>query len=183
MATRNAAVALERTALRMSVLNAVVVQAECPPFPVPLAPWDDAETGVRRDAPKKPFVLVIEDNIGDVLLVEEALREHRIDCDLTVVTDGEEAMSLFQTIDGDPATASPTLVLLDLNLPKRSGHEILDRIRRSARCPTMPVVIVTSSQAPSDLAQMNRLGATAYFHKPVSFDEFMKLGALVRNLL
>jgi CheY-like chemotaxis protein len=167
----------------MSVLDIAASQTGPAPLSVELAPWDDVKAGARLYAETKPFVLVIEDNLGDVLLVEEALREHQIDCDLTVVDDGEEAMRLIQSIDGDPTTRSPTLVLLDLNLPKCSGYEILDRIRRSARCPTMPVVIVTSSQAPSDLAQTKQLGATAYFHKPVSFDEFMKLGAVVRNLL
>jgi CheY-like chemotaxis protein len=166
----------------MCVPYTAATQTGPPPVPAASALWDE-EAGVRREAGEKPFVLLIEDNVGDVLLVEEALREHQVDCDLTVVTDGEEAMSLFKSIDGDATTRSPALVLLDLNLPKCSGHEILEWIRGSVRCPTMPVVIVTSSQAQSDLALMKRLGATAYFRKPVSFDEFMKLGAVVRNLL
>jgi two-component system, chemotaxis family, response regulator Rcp1 len=118
-----------------------------------------------------------------VLLVEEALREYRVDCALTVVSDGEEGMRFFQTLDNNPEARSPSLVLLDLNLPKRSGHEVLQVIRRSRRCPAISVVVVTSSQHQSDLAQMKRLGATAYFHKPSSFDEFMRLGALVKDLL
>ncbi|HEX4167406.1 MAG TPA: response regulator [Bryobacteraceae bacterium] len=126
---------------------------------------------------------MIEDNPGDALLVQEALREHRINCDLTIVADGEEAILLFESIDSDPNSPSPSLVLLDLNLPKRSGHEILDRIRQSTRCSATPVMIVTSSQAEADLAQMTRLGVAGYFHKPASFEAFMKLGALVKNLL
>ena len=158
-------------------------QAGTASFSVGLGPWDYTETERRHDAEKKPFVVVIEDNVGDVLLVEEALREHQIDCDLTVVSDGEEAMKFFHDTEGDPASRLPALVLLDLNLPKCSGHEILERIRRSIRFRAMPVVIVSSSQASSDLAQVKQLGATAYFHKPIHFDEFMKLGAVVKNLL
>lgn len=126
---------------------------------------------------------MIEDNVGDVLLVEEAFREHRIDCDITVVTDGEKAMHFFDRMDADPSAPSPDLVLLDLNLPKFSGDEILDRIRRSTRYPRIPVIVVTSSQAQSDLMQMSRLDISAYFNKPTSFDGYMKLGALVRDLL
>ena len=167
----------------MSVLNAMVIQADSRPLTSLFKLWGDADARASSDGQKRPFVLLIEDNPGDVLLVEESLREYRIDCDLTVVADGEEAVRLFQTIDSDPKSPSPSLVLLDLNLPKRSGHEILERIRRSTRCPTMPVIIVTSSQAESDLVQMRRLGIAAYFHKPASFDEFMKLGALIRDML
>lgn len=167
----------------MSASYRAATQAGTASFSAGFAPWDYAETERRYHAEKKPFVLLIEDNIGDVLLVEEALREHEIDCDLTVVTDGEEAMRFFRDADGDPTSRLPALVLLDLNLPKCSGHEILDWIRRSTRFPTMPVVIVTSSQAPSDLARIKELRANAYFHKPVAFDEFMKLGVVVRNLL
>jgi DNA-binding response OmpR family regulator len=167
----------------MSLSYIAATQAGAGPFSMGFAPWDYTETERRYDAEKKPFVVVIEDNVGDVLLVEEALREHQVDCDLTVVADGEEAMKFFRDADGDPTSRLPALVLLDLNLPKCSGHEILERIRRSARFPTMPVVIVTSSQAASDLVRMKQLGATAYFHKPVHFDEFMKLGAVVRSLL
>jgi CheY-like chemotaxis protein len=167
----------------MPVLSAIVMPPEDRPLTSRAAPWDEAESSARRDGQKRPLVLVIEDNVGDVLLVEEALREHRIDCDLKVVADGGEAMRLVQSIDLDPKIPVPKLVLLDLNLPKRSGHEILDTIRRSTRFSTMPVIVVTSSQAQSDLAQISRLGVSAYFNKPASFEEFMKLGALVRDLL
>ncbi len=167
----------------MSVPYAVATQAGAAPVSAGLRPWNDTEKIVRRDSGKKPYVVLIEDNLGDVLLVEEALREHQVDCDFAVVNDGEEAVGLFEAIDKGTDTRLPDLVLLDLNLPKRSGHEVLDRIRRSARCSTTPVVIVTSSRAQSDLARTKELGATAYFHKPINFDEFMKLGLVVRDLL
>jgi chemotaxis family two-component system response regulator Rcp1 len=167
----------------MCISDSTATQAGTATFSVPSAPWDYTDRERRFDAEEKPFVVLIEDNTGDVLLVEEALREHQVDCNLTVVPDGEEAMKFFRDADANPASRLPALVLLDLNLPKCSGHEILEWIRRSSRFPTLPVVIVTSSQASSDLAQTKKLGATAYFHKPIHFEEFMNLGALVRNLL
>ncbi len=154
----------------MSVLSATITPPEGRPLTSTSAPWDEAETSARADGQKRPLVLVIEDNIGDVLLVEEALREHKIDCDLKVVADGGEAMRLVQCIELDPKIPVPSLVLLDLNLPKCSGHEILDTIRRSTRFSRMPVIVVTSSQAQSDLIQLSRLGVSAYFNKPASFE-------------
>jgi len=147
------------------------------------APWEYVEPRAQSAGQKRPLVLLVEDNVGDVLLVQEALREYQVDCDLTVAVDGEEGMRFFQALDRNPKSPMPSLVLLDLNLPKRSGHEVLEFIRRSTRCPAMSVLVVTSSQHQSDLAQVRRLGATAYFHKPSSFDEFMKLGALIKDLL
>ena len=166
----------------MLVLDGMVIQAE-PPVGSRSGLWEDTVTYTRSDGQKKPFILLIEDNPGDVLLVEEALREHRIDCDFTVLSDGEQAILLFEAIDRRADRHAPTLVLLDLNLPKRSGHEVLSYIRRSSCCSTTPVVIVSSSQVATDLTQTSQLGIAAYFHKPANFDAFLKLGALVRDLL
>jgi DNA-binding response OmpR family regulator len=77
----------------------------------------------------------------------------------------------------------PHLVLLDLNLPRRSGDQILQHLRHSDRCKDIPVVVVTSSDSPRDKAEMSRLGATRYFRKPSRLDEFMRLGPLVRELV
>ena len=164
-------------------IDGVVIQAESPAWGSPLELWNDTALFIHSEGQKKPVVLLIEDNTADALLVEEALREYRIDCHLAVLNDGEKAIGFLQAIDANPHSALPDLVLLDLNLPKRSGHEILSRIRESARCPTVPVVVVSSSQAESDLIRAKQLGITAYFHKPASFDEFMRLGALVKDLL
>lgn len=137
-------------------------------------------------APKpadKQCILIIEDNIGDVYLMEEALREHDVHCETTILSDGEQAASFFDRLDTGAIAACPSIVLLDLNLPKRSGHWVLGRIRTGQRCPSVPVVIVSSSEAPSDMEKNRQLGATAYFKKPSSLAEFMKLGTLVSNLL
>ena len=131
----------------------------------------------------KPIVLLIEDNSGDVFLVEEALREHHVDCELVVCRDGEEAILFFEHLDGDASVSQPQLVLLDLNLPKIPGHKVLQSIRGSARSATLPVVIVTSSASQADLERNRKFGASAYFQKPSSLTEFMKIGELIGSFL
>jgi DNA-binding response OmpR family regulator len=128
-------------------------------------------------------IVIIEDNPGDVFMMEEALREHSVNCSVTVLTDGEQANQFFQRIEQDMTSTCPNLVLLDLNLPKRSGHWVLTHIRNGYRCASVPVIIVSSSDAESDLMANSTLGATAYFRKPSSLVEFMKLGAVVNNLI
>lgn len=78
---------------------------------------------------------------------------------------------------------APQLLLLDLNLPKKSGVEILERVRRSPKCGHIPVIIVTSSNSPQDQAQIMRLGATRYFRKPMNYEQFMKVGDIVKEVL
>ena len=136
-----------------------------------------------RDMPQQASVVIVEDNPGDVFIMEEALREHSVNCSVTVLSDGEQANDFFNRIDGDLTAECPNLVLLDLNLPKRSGHWVLTRIRNSYRCASVPVVVVSSSEAPSDLIANRDLGATAYFRKSSSLEEFMQLGAIVNSLL
>jgi CheY-like chemotaxis protein len=128
-------------------------------------------------------VIIVEDNPGDAFIMEEALREHSVDCAVTILSTGEEAEIFVAELERDLTTSCPDVVLLDLNLPKRSGHSVLARIRASSRCASIPVVIVSSSEAATDLAENRRLGATAYFRKSTRLDEFMKLGSLVKSLL
>ncbi len=128
-------------------------------------------------------ILLIEDAEPDVFLVREALRQAGLDFNLHVVDDGEKAIDFIDRLDRDNSADCPNLVLLDLNLPKRTGDQILEHIRRSERCKNVPVIIVTSSDSPKDKHQTNTLGATGYFRKPSRLDEFMKLGSMVRGLL
>ncbi len=139
--------------------------------------------GPRHDRSAKPWILIVEDNPGDVFIMEEALREHNVDCAVTILSNGEEAIYFFDRLELDSTETYPNLVLLDLNLPKVSGHSVLSRIRASLRCPSLPVVMVSSSEAQADLFENRRLGATAYFRKPSNLEDFMKLGALVNSLL
>ena len=130
----------------------------------------------------KAHILVIEDAAPDVYLIREALKRAGLDCQLTILDDGEKAMSFIDDLDRG-ATDCPAIVLLDLNLPKRSGDLILDRIRHSDSCRSVPVIIVTSSDSPKDKAETARLGATGYFRKPSKLAEFMELGSVVRRQL
>jgi len=143
--------------------------------------------GVREDAMKTPVnvparVLLIEDSEPDVFLVREALEQCERQIDLQVLEDGELAVEFIERIDRTEIR-SPDLILLDLNLPKRSGAQVLERIRSSPVCGEIPVLILTSSDSPKDKSQTAQLGATAYFRKPSRLNEFMLLGPVVQRLL
>ncbi len=128
-------------------------------------------------------ILLIEDAEPDVFLVREALKSAGLDFELNVLDDGEKAVDYIDTLDRNANKECPELVLLDLNLPKRTGDQILEHMRHSDRCKDVPVVIVTSSDSPRDKAEASRLGATQYFRKPSRLDEFMRLGSVVRTLV
>jgi DNA-binding response OmpR family regulator len=134
------------------------------------------------DQPQFKIVL-IEDAEPDVFLVREALRQAGLSFQLNVLDDGEKAVDYIDNLDANASVTCPNLILLDLNLPKKSGDQILERMRHSPRCGQIPVIVVTSSDSPRDKAETARLGATQYFRKPSRLDEFMRLGPLVRDLL
>ncbi|MGI8746636.1 MAG: response regulator [Bryobacteraceae bacterium] len=128
-------------------------------------------------------ILLAEDNRGDILLVQQALEEHHIPHELHVVTDGEEALH-FVTRMGKPGEAPcPDVLLLDLNLPKADGYQVLSEFRQHPECAHTPVIVVTSSDAPKDRAGMAALGIARYFRKPSELDAFMQLGAVVREVV
>lgn len=127
-------------------------------------------------------MLLVEDNSGDVTLIRETLRENGVGARLYVATDGEEAIDLIEQIDRQEVRC-PDLILLDLNLPKRTGYEVLERLRSSPQCAQRPVVILSSSNAPQDKEQTTRLGATKYITKPSSLEDLMNVGLAVRELL
>jgi two-component system, chemotaxis family, response regulator Rcp1 len=131
----------------------------------------------------QPLIIVVEDNPTDVFLVKESVRAARLDVLLKVAEDSEEAIKLIAAIDADESGHCPQLILLDINLPRASGFEVLQHIRQSARCKSTPVIVMTSSAAPADRAKASELGANGYFWKPSQYDEFMKLGDLMRNAL
>lgn len=122
-------------------------------------------------------ILLAEDNPADVYLIEEALREHGVDFEITVAPDGEAAMDMVAK-----QTVLPDIVLLDLNMPKRSGGEVLDSLRRSAG-KELPVIVLTSSDSPADRDEALRLGATCYIRKPTGLDEFLQIGATIKKLV
>ena len=128
-------------------------------------------------------IVLVEDAEPDVLLVREALEQSGLDFELQVFDDGEQGVDFIEIMDRDASLHRPHLFLLDLNLPKKTGGQILERVRQSPTCGQVPVVILTSSDSQKDKAQAAFLNATGYFRKPSRLDEFMKLGPYVRDLL
>ena len=127
-------------------------------------------------------IWLIEDNPADAFVMTEALRSSGLLFQLRSVVDGEAALELLRGVE-DGEQVLPALILLDLNLPKTSGIEVLSHIRGAARCGRVPIIVVTSSEAPADLAAIQALNATAYFRKPTSLDAFMKLSDVIRRVL
>ena len=128
------------------------------------------------------LLLLVEDNLADALLVREAIVEASLPIEVHLAKDGEEALSFIERAEADPAAPCPQAVVLDLNLPKLDGSEVLRRLRASQKCRSVPVLVVTSSASPSDRQLAADLGA-GYFRKPVEFHEFMKIGGLIRAML
>ena len=132
---------------------------------------------------KKFQILLVEDSEADELLMRAALRLDGLDCDIQVSIDGEKAIQLIDALDSGNASPNPNVVLLDLNLPRKGGARVLERIRQSPKFGNVPVVVVTSSDSLRDKTKVSHLGATRYFQKPLDLGEFMKLGPLVREVL
>lgn len=115
-------------------------------------------------------------------MVREAIRNEDLPFEVHTVPDGQQAIEFIAQAESGADAPCPHFLLLDLNLPKRDGFEVLRRLRASERCRAIPVLIMTSSASPKDLNQAAELGA-AYFRKPPSYDEFLKLGAVMKRLM
>jgi CheY-like chemotaxis protein len=127
-------------------------------------------------------LLLVEDSPADVYLVREAMVQEGLNVELKVVEDGEQAIEIVNRVDAGRETRTPELMLLDINVPRRTGNEVLERVRRSPRCARIPVMMISSSDSPDERGRAFELGANAYFRKPSSLSEFMQLGKLVRQL-
>jgi two-component system, chemotaxis family, response regulator Rcp1 len=131
--------------------------------------------------PRRIEILMVEDSPSDVLLTREALRASKLFNELHVVEDGEEAMAFLRQ-QGDYAGAPrPDLVLLDWNLPRKSGKEVLEEVKTDEHLKLIPVVVLTSSKAEVDVLKAYGLHANAYVTKPVAFDSFVELVGSVSN--
>jgi chemotaxis family two-component system response regulator Rcp1 len=139
----------------------------------------------RADETKSPpwHILIAEDNKADVFLIQRALKKSGIEAQVHIADDGEKAMKFFEQADADATAPCPHLILLDINMPRYKGSDILRKLRASSRCRNALVVIVTSSDSSRDREEMDALGANGYFRKPSDFSEFMALGQMVRDLL
>jgi CheY-like chemotaxis protein len=120
-------------------------------------------------------VLLVEDNPGDVRLMQESLREGKVRVRLAVAADGEEALALLRREGPYAAAARPDLILLDLNLPRKDGREVLAEIKADPHLRRIPVVVLTSSQAEKDIAISYDLNANCYVTKPVDLQQFMSV--------
>ncbi len=128
-------------------------------------------------------ILLVEDNPADSMLVRKALEEHGFSGRLTVANDGETAIRLIQSLDEEALANCPDLVIVDLSLPRKSGREVLETMRRCRKCSHIPVVILSSSDAVQDRADAVRLGASRYIRKPSRLEEFLGLGAVFLEII
>lgn len=120
-------------------------------------------------------VLLVEDNPGDVRLTKEALKEGRLLNNIWVVGDGVEALEFLRRQGKYAKAASPDLILLDLNLPKKDGREVLAEIKSDPRLRRIPVVVLTTSSAEEDILKTYDLHANCYVTKPVDLEQFMRV--------
>ncbi len=120
-------------------------------------------------------ILLVEDNPGDVRLTQEALREAKVRNNLQVVQDGEAALNFLYRKDGFSDAPRPDIILLDLNLPKKNGQEVLAEIKADPCLRRIPVVILTTSKAEEDILKSYDLHANCYVTKPVDFEQFIRV--------
>jgi two-component system, chemotaxis family, response regulator Rcp1 len=130
-------------------------------------------TDARRTHPIE--ILLVEDNPGDVRLTREALKEGKVANHLHVAADGVEALAFLRREGRFADAVRPDVILLDLNLPRKDGREVLEEIKRDAGLRTIPVVVLTSSQAEQDVVRAYDLSANCYVTKPVDLDQFISV--------
>ena len=120
-------------------------------------------------------VLLVEDDEGDVTLIREAFADREIHNDLSVVNDGVQAMRFLRQENGYADAARPDLILLDLNMPRKDGREVLAEVKSDDDLKSIPVVVLTTSEADEDILRSYDLHANAYVTKPVDFDAFLNV--------
>jgi CheY-like chemotaxis protein len=126
-----------------------------------------------------PEVLLVDDNMADVFLASEALTANPESCHVSSVSDGEEALAFLRHEGRYAGTVCPDLVILDLNLPKKSGEVVLAELRSDPNLRKIPVVIFSSSRANKDIVRSYELGANCYLSKPVNLSEFVSTVQLI----
>jgi two-component system, chemotaxis family, response regulator Rcp1 len=122
-----------------------------------------------------PKILLIEDNSDDILITKEAFEETRLPYQLFVVRDGFETMNFLNQVDKYSDAPKPDLILLDLNLPQKSGKEILTEIKNNEKFKSIPVIILSTSSAQKDIKDCYSRYANSYIVKPIDFFEFVKI--------
>ena len=120
-------------------------------------------------------ILIVEDNPGDIRLIKEAFKTSSIDPTLYFARDGVEATHFLETRKREPSHDFPQLIVLDLNLPKKSGFEVLQFVKRDETLKRIPVIVLSSSQNPEDIAKAYDLHANCYLTKPANFEAFIAI--------
>ena len=120
-------------------------------------------------------ILLVEDNEGDIVLAKEALKEARIKNRITVVTDGEQALQYLFRENGYYNASHPDLILLDVNLPKVNGMEVLERIKSDPALKIIPVVMLTTSTSEKDVMRAYQSYVNCYINKPIDLEEFIRV--------
>jgi two-component system, chemotaxis family, response regulator Rcp1 len=123
-------------------------------------------------------ILLIEDNYGDVLLALEAFKSSKVANNVMVASDGDEALAMLRN---DPSRTLPDLILLDLNLPKRDGREVLEIVKSDPALMHIPVVVLTGSRAESEVARSYALHANAYVVKPINFERLKEIVTAIQE--
>jgi CheY-like chemotaxis protein len=126
-------------------------------------------------------ILLVEDNPGDARLTTEALKEAKVRNKLTHLADGVEALAFLRREGKYANTERPDLILLDLNLPRKDGREVLAEIKADEQLKRIPVVILTTSQAEEDILRAYNLNANCYVTKPVDLDQFIKVVRTIKD--
>lgn len=131
---------------------------------------------MSKDQLNRPvIILLVEDNEADIRLTREGIKEAKIKNDLHVVRDGEEALQFLRKKGEYQDVPTPDLVLLDLNLPKKDGRQVLEEIKTDEQLKFIPVVVLTSSQAEKDILESYSLHANCYVTKPMGLNQFVEV--------
>ena len=126
-------------------------------------------------------IMLVEDNPGDVLLTREAFADAKISNNIQVANDGEQALELLRAISADESKILPDIILLDLNLPRKDGRQVLTEIKEDEALKHIPVVVLSSSKAESDIAETYKLHANSYIVKPIDLSQFMDIVSAIEG--
>lgn len=130
---------------------------------------------------KSIHILLVEDNEGDILLTKEAFEDAKINNQLSVARDGQEAIQFLERKEPFTDVDSPDLILLDVNLPKKNGHEVLQYIKGHQKLKRIPVIMLTTSESEKDIAKSYENHANCYITKPVEVDDFLNVIASIES--
>jgi two-component system, chemotaxis family, response regulator Rcp1 len=151
-------------------------------WPLLMAPELDSDSEQAGNSLHVP-VFLVEDNPADVFVIRQALAEAAFPVDLNIATDGEEALLKLKSLETAAPARRPWLILLDWNLPRVSGAEVLSYLRQSDVWKDTPVIIVTSTNSPTEVDEMLKMGANAHFRKPSDLKAYLGLGKVVSATL